>query len=158
MALSVWRDEAHGKFTNHFDINEDIESGEEELIQDKNERTEREDNDIRASLARSSLITNDAPATDPLVAAARNHNPEEDDEEIWKTIDAGIEASVSDIPTAPPTSGANSSMDEDEDMWDIVNEVEKDALNVATALAEVPLAAGPLPENHQDDDWDDMYV
>jgi replication fork protection complex subunit Csm3/Swi3 len=112
----------------------------------------------RASLARSSspITLNDA---DPLPATTRNNDPPEDDDaEFWKTLDAGMEASLSDIPSAPPTSGPNSSMDEDEDMWDIVNEIEQETSNTATAPDAVTVALGPLPENHlQDDNWDDMY-
>jgi hypothetical protein len=118
--------------------------------------------DTRASPAHSSspIMLNDVHDAEQVPPTLRNHNPEDDDEaEFWKTIDEGMEASLSDMPSAPPTSGPNSTMDEDEDMWDIVNEVEKDASSTAAAPAGVVVASGPLPENHpQDDDWDDMYV
>lgn len=49
-------------------------------------------------------------------------------------------------------------MDEDEDMWDVANEVERNAENTATNTAEIAVASGPLPQNHpSDDDLDDMY-
>lgn len=96
---------------------------------------------------------------DPVPAPTANADPEEDDAEFWNTIDAGMEASLSDVPSVPLTSGPNSSMDEDEDMWDIVNEVEREALSTATgSAAGVAVASGPLPENQPlDDDFDDMY-
>jgi len=115
--------------------------------------------DTRASLAaRSSspIMLNDDGQVPPPTAI---HIPEEDDDsEFWKTIDTGVETSLSDIPSAPPTTGPNSTMDEDEDMWNIVNEVENEALSTAAA-AEVAVASGPLPHDHApDDDWEDMYV
>jgi hypothetical protein len=128
------------------------------------------DDDTRASFAaRSSspIMHNDDPEQVPRVMNSwrgdeppptTNRIPEEDDDaEFWKTIDTGMETSLSDIPSAPPTKGPNSTMDEDEDMWNIVNEVEKEALN--TAAASVVVASGPLPQDHtQDEDWEDMYV
>jgi hypothetical protein len=114
--------------------------------------------DTRACPRSSSPITlhNDADHAPP---TTRNDNPEDDDPELWNTIDAGMGASLSDIPCTSPTSGPNSSMDEDEDMWNIVNEVETQALGKTVAPAEVAVASGPLPQDHmQDDDWDDMYV
>lgn len=150
----MWRDEAHGKFTNNTDINGDLESGDEnEQTRDK-DRNMEDVADTRSLLARSSSpIVLDDDVDHQAPPAPRDHNPEDDDAEFWNTIDAVIEASL------PPTSGPNSSMDEDEDMWNIVNEVEEEASGTASASVEVAVASGPLPRDHtQDDDWDDMYV
>jgi len=103
------------------------------------------------------MLNDDAEQVPP---PTTNNIPDEDDDaEFWKTIDTRMETSLSDIPSAPPTTGPNSTMDEDEDMWDIVNEVEAEALSTAAASADVAVASGPLPQGHtQDDDWEDMYV
>ena len=47
-------------------------------------------------------------------------------------------------------------MDEDEDMWDLVNEIEQETSANPKAL---PIAQGPAPQNQPaEDDWDDMYA
>ena len=132
---------------------------EDEQTQDKDQNTGG-DEDTRPSVARSSpIVVNGVRTGGPSLTAPRNDgNSEDDDAEFWKTIDAAMEASLSDLPAAPPTSGPNSSMDEDEDMWDIANEIERNAESTATNTAEITVASGPLPQNHPlDDDLDDMY-
>lgn len=98
----------------------------------------------------------DGPASRPTQSSAPRNGgiDDNDDEAFWKALDAGIEDPLSDAPPAPST-GPNSSMDEDEDMWDLVNEIEE----TSSASKALSVAQGPQPEHQPaDDDWDDMYV
>jgi hypothetical protein len=41
---------------------------------------------------------------------------QDDDDEFWKNLDVGMDTSLSDVPSTPPTTGPNSVMNEDEDL------------------------------------------
>jgi hypothetical protein len=36
----------------------------------------------------------------------------------------GMDTSLSDVPSTPPTTGPNSVMNEDEDLWNIIDEIQ----------------------------------
>ncbi|KAF9535300.1 replication fork protection component Swi3-domain-containing protein [Crepidotus variabilis] len=165
VSLSVWRDQAHGKPIQLPE--DDEEDGEEvDVIVD--------DGELRTSK------THDLPPSSPHRPSSRGSSPptdapdaDEDDEEFWKSLDMGLpgggapmEEPLSDVPPAPPTSsGAPSDMDEDEDMWDIVNQIEQEASgptgtgDVENSARASGFAAGALLNKpHPKDDWDDMYL
>ncbi len=166
VALSVWRDEAHGKVAKHIEINSDDDGDDEGSQKQKDKSTEAGDRGVGPP---SSPPHSSPPRpTSPLArqnTLGLSHQPQQvadsrtndvfqdDDDEFWKNLDVGIDTSLSDVPSAPPTTGPNSVMDEDEDMWNIIDEIEKVPNNA------IAVAAGPQPENQPpNDDWDDMYV
>ena len=161
VALSVWRDEAHGKVGEHIDI--------EDSGDDENPKENDKDQGMGVDNQNTGLPSSSLPRSSPRSSSPLSNNPqaapsnttlEEDDPEFWKMLEAGMEAPVSDMPSGPPSTRPNSSMDEDEDMWGIVDEIEAEASNATSSAVEpAPVAAGPLPENHPaDDDWEDMYA
>ncbi len=155
VALSVWRDEAHGKMGGHIDV-EDSDDDENPKDNDKDQSmgVDNQESGLPSSSPRSSSPPSQCPQAVPSKPTL-----EEDDPEFWM-LEAGMEAPLSDVPSGPPTTRPNSSMDEDEDMWDIVDEIEKEASGAISSTVEpAPVAVGPLPENHPaDDDWEDMYA
>lgn len=165
VALSVWRDEAHGKVGEHIDI-EDSDDGEnpKENDNDQGMGVDNQNSGLPSSSPPRSSPRSSSPPPNNLQrpqAAPSSTTLEEDDPEFWKMLEAGMEAPVSHVPSGPPSTRPNSSMDEDEDMWGIVDEIEGEALNATSSAVEpaAPVALGPLPANHPaDDDWEDMYA
>jgi replication fork protection complex subunit Csm3/Swi3 len=168
VALSVWRDEAQGKVVKHIEINSD-DDGDDEGSQnrEKDKSTEAGDRGIgppsspphsspprpTSPLARQNILGSPPHQSQQVVDGRTNDMFRDDDDEFWKNLDMGMDMSLSDVPSAPPTSGPNSVMDEDEDLWNIVDEIEKAPNNT------IAVASGPQPENQPpNDDLDDMYV
>ncbi|KAJ3501702.1 hypothetical protein NLJ89_g9221 [Agrocybe chaxingu] len=164
VALSVWRDEAHGKFRAPVDDEEDDDN------QDEDNQMQTDNGD--AGQPPSSPPRSSSPLVDDR-STQRNGpeaQPDEDDDvAFWARLEGNNAGSSSDVPPAPSTAG-NTSMDEDEDMWDIVNEIEQQSASKPPAPPTPPAAGAPngnaqgalaLPPNPplpDDDDWDDMYV
>jgi len=170
VALSVWRDEAKGKVVKHIEINSDDDDDDDEGSQNREKEKDTEAGDrgvggppsspphsspLRPTLPLARQSTLGSPQQSQPVADGRTNDmfQDDDDDEFWKNLDMGMDTSLSDVPSAPPTTGPNSVMDEDEDMWNIVDEIEKAPNNT------IAVASGPQPENQPpDDDLDDMYV
>lgn len=160
MAVSVWRDEAHGRFKgNAHEDDEEIEDA------DKVDGAHVEhSNPILPPLSLQ-------PSTDPSRATAnaesnsretrtvRMQDIDGDDEAFWRSLenmagDTSQKASTSGI------SATNSSMDQDQEMWDIVNEFEKES-EAPSAVAHIPpptISEPPDRPFDPGDDWDDMYL
>jgi replication fork protection complex subunit Csm3/Swi3 len=88
---------------------------------------------------------------------------EEDEEEaFWKSLDE-YAGDSSDVPPAS-TTAANSSADEDEFMWDVLDEVESTSMVKLAGTASVPppstnsVEVSTTANPNAADDWDDMYL
>ena len=145
VALSVWRDEAKGKVVKHIEINSDDDDDDEgSQKREKDKGTEAGDRGVggppsspphsspprpTSPLARQSTLG--SPHHTQQVANDRTNDmfQDDDDDEFWKNLDMGMDTSLSDVPSAPPTTGPNSVMDEDEDLWNSVDEIEKATWN-----------------------------
>jgi replication fork protection complex subunit Csm3/Swi3 len=82
----------------------------------------------------------------------------DDDMVIWDAVDA-LEKDSS-APTKPPTTYH---VDDDEDMWDVVQEMENAPTTKAPPIVETStenttVVDQPPPSQDDDDDWEDMYV
>ncbi|CAA7271659.1 unnamed protein product [Cyclocybe aegerita] len=168
VALSVWRDEAHGKFRAPVDEEEEEEEEDNNQEENKPMQTDNEGSGLPPSSPprSSSPPVNVRPTQRSSPPAQRD---EDDDAAFWAGLEGNNAGSSSDAPPAPSTTG-NSSVDEDEDMWDIVNEIEQEstskhpappappAAGAPNGIAQGASAPPPNPPVPDDDDWDDMYV
>lgn len=125
----------------------------------------------RSSSAPSSHVssppaTSEAESDGPLRPTVEAQHGEEDDEEFWRSMDdfGGESFGAHAAPPAPVAPRA-SAMDDDDDMWDIINEMEQSTTAKSAAPSAAPAPPTPLPvvapatgEPEPDDDWDDMYV
>ncbi|KAF8163344.1 replication fork protection component Swi3-domain-containing protein [Crassisporium funariophilum] len=170
VSLSVWRDEAHGRKTGKNPYDDVDEDDDAEHAPQGEPRMRPGFSPERNSSRASSLPVASSPGTTsgeangvqnearppPLTA-----NMDEGDEEaFWNSLDNMDGDPVSDVPPAP-SSAANTSMDEDEDMWDIINELESETAVTSIPQpvpAHVPPATATEPHVNPADDWDDMYL
>ena len=166
VSLSVWRDEAHGR-PRHDD--EDSVDNDENLqrpadqatLDSNNTRTSPRSSPSRPS--RGSSPTSGTPqAVHPPMPLQREPHPvsglDVDEEAFWKSLDE-YTGDSSDAPPAP-----NSSVDEDDFMWDVLDEVETTSTVKLAGSASVPPPSTDSVEvtttANPDvaDDWDDMYL
>lgn len=163
VSLSVWRDEAHGRF-NTSNAPEDDEGIEDE-DDVNNSRVVEHSN---SSLPPPSSFQ--APSTEPSRANANieSNNREieaagirgidfgGDEEAFWRSPERSIAGDTSQKISTNGMSAANSSMDQDQEMWDIVDEFEKEG---QTPSAVAPVTQPTIPEPPDSgDDWEDMYL
>ena len=100
--------------------------------------------------------------------APSQHGEEDDDEAFWRSMDDfGGESLDALTAPPPPVAPRAPAADDDEDMWDIINEMEQStaARSAAPSAAPAPVPPTPLPiaatpatGESEPDDWDDMYV
>ncbi|KAF9483760.1 Swi3-domain-containing protein [Pholiota conissans] len=171
VALSVWRDEAHG-ITNRRKTMED-ESDHNEVNDNvgRDIQMDTDDHQPRPQSASSmpSSRASSPPATSaaesevllqPRVAAliAPSQHGEEEEEAFWRSLDeVGSHTSGAHAPAAASAAVPQLSMDDDEEMWDIINEVEQSAAKPSN-LSPPSLAASAGVDTDPADDWDDMYL
>ena len=74
-----------------------------------------------------------------------------DEDDLWDSLDTGAPASVPVPVPAPPA------MDDDEEMWDIVHELEQEKAKEATHRPD-PVQVPPAAGDDQADEFDDMYL
>lgn len=159
VSLSVWRDEAHGRF-NKSNVDEDVE-GIEDGDDVNNSRVVEHSN-----LALPSPSSLQASSTEPSRAIPNTEsNSRETETAGIQGIDFGgddeasprsITGDTSQKVSTNGISATNSSMDQDQEMWDIVDEFEKEA---QTPSAVVPMTQPTIPDPHDSgDDWEDMYL
>lgn len=162
MSLSVWRDEVHGRFnrSNTLEDDEGMEDGDNVNI---SRVTEHSDPDIppppfQASLTDLSRVNAD---TEPIgreveAAGIQCFEFDGDDEATWRSLENMAEDTSQKVSTS--TSAASLSMDHDQEMWDILDQFEKE-IQVPSAMAPVtqpiPKTGGPFDPG---DEWDDMYL
>lgn len=88
----------------------------------------------------------------------------DDEEAFWADMDMAGEM---DQAPPPAVSKPNDAMDEDEDMWDIIDQVNKESATTSarappSASGEIPQPSPPRPppepQYADPSDWDDMYV
>lgn len=148
VSLSVWRDEAHGRF-NKSNTREDDEGMEDDNDVNNSHAVEHNNPDLPPS----SLFQ--ASSEDASVNTESNRR-EADTTGI--DFDANVEASQRSLrDIGENTSATNSPIDQDQEMWDIVDEFEKEA---PSTLVPIPQRTIPEPPGPFDpgDDWDDMYL
>ncbi|KJA27356.1 hypothetical protein HYPSUDRAFT_35226 [Hypholoma sublateritium FD-334 SS-4] len=180
VALSVWRDEAHGvqrKGAEDDDNNEDLghaDQADDELMDTDDLHPRPRSSSVPSSRVSSPPATSEAENDGPLRPtveapnAASQHGEEDEDEAFWRSMDdfGGDSFGAHAAPPAPVAPRAPVVDDDDDDMWDIINEMEQ-----STAVKSAAPSAGPAPpaspmpvivpvtgEPEPDDDWDDMYV
>lgn len=104
------------------------------------------------------------PSSPPSEAFMDTQPPVDDDEAMFDELDASFDFSALDGTTAAASTAQKSSVavDDDEDMWDIVREMEtEESTKQSESKAPQPPAtatdqSAPRPTN--DDGWDDMYA
>ncbi|KIM49065.1 hypothetical protein M413DRAFT_438233 [Hebeloma cylindrosporum] len=172
VSLSVWRDEAHGRPRRDDDDSVD----EDENPQRQAEITEANTPSSpapRSSPSRLSLRgLSPSPATSqtdhlPMPPQREPRPPsdleEEDEQEaFWKSLDEFADDSSN--AQQVPTTAANSSVEGDDYMWDILDDVE----TTSSTKPSIPTSVPPQPTNTAEavanpstyvaDDWDDMYL
>lgn len=157
MSLSVWRDEAHGRL-NRSNTPDDDEAIEEEV---NNSRVVEHSNpnlpppsSFQASPKEPSRANANTESNSRETEAAGIQGIDfgEDDEAFWRSpeIITGDKVSTNGI------SATDSSIDQDQEMWDIVNEFEKEG-QTPSAVAPMTQPTIPVPPDSVDD-WDDMYL
>jgi hypothetical protein len=78
---------------------------------------------------------------------------EDEDEDLWERLDTGVPPSVPATVLAPPA------IDDDQEMWDIMHELEQEKAKETAQPpdpAQVPPATGDAQAD--DDDDDDLYL
>lgn len=180
VSLSVWRDEAHGITNRRKDTDDEEDDngdgGNADHVEDTQMDTDdrqlrpRSSSSIPSSRASSPPATSGAESEVPLQPrveapkAPSQHGEEDDEEAFWRSLDEfGEESSGAHAPAPVPTAVPPAPMDDDDEMWDIINEVEQSTAQTSNRPppappskppSAIPAAAEPEPE----DDWDDMYL
>ena len=163
VSLSVWRDEAHGRF-NRSNTPED-EEGMEDEDEVNNSRVVEHSNpnlpppsSFQVSSTEPSLVdaNTESNSRETEAEGIQGIDFVEEGEAFWRSpeIITGDEFSTNGI------SVINSSMDQDQDMWDIVDEFEKDGQTpsvLAPIIKPITQPTIPVPPN-SGDDWEDMYL
>jgi replication fork protection complex subunit Csm3/Swi3 len=155
VSLSVWRDEAHGRFN----ANNPHEDDEEKEDVDNIDNTPIEHSNpalplssLQASLTDPSSAKADAESNRTRAAGLQDIDFNGDNEDMAGAISQKVSASG--------TSVTNSSIDQDQEMWDIVSEFEKEG-KVPSTMVPMPQLTIPGPPDRPfdpGDDWDDMYL
>ena len=162
VSLSVWRDEAHGRFnTNNAEDDEGIEDGDDvnnsRVVEHSNPNLPPPSS-FRASSTEPSRANANTETNSRDIEAARIQSNDfgGDDEAFWRSPERSITGDTSQKISTNGMSAANSSMDQDQEMWDIVNEFEKEG---QTPSAVAPMTQPRIPEPPDyGDDWEDMYL
>lgn len=159
VSLSVWRDEAHGRL-NRSNAPEDDEGIEDGDDANNSRVVEHSNPDL---LSPSSF---QASSTEPSRANANTESNTEaagiqgidfggDDEASWRSP-KNITGDTSQKVSTNGISTTNLSLDQDQEMWDIVDEFEKESQTPSTVA---PMTQPILPEPPgSGDDWEDMYL
>lgn len=161
MSLSVWRDEAQRRFNKSDALEDDkgIEDGDDvnnsRIVKHSNSNPPpppsfqaSSTNQSRADANTESNRATDAPGIQSIDFG-------EDDEAFWRSPEI-ITGDTSQKVSTNGISTTNSSMDQDQEMWDIVNEFEKEGqtLSVAAPMTQPMIPASP----DSGDDLEDMYL
>ncbi|KAH9484213.1 Swi1-interacting protein swi3 [Psilocybe cubensis] len=160
VALSVWRDEAHGRPSKQTNTSEG-EDSEDEDGQSKNQNT----SPSRASSPPLSAPPSEGdmlerPSPQSFEAPPNSGRDEDEQEDFWRSLDEfNNDTSSESLPV--PTTAPSSTMDEDEEMWDLIDEVERAeqaAKQSASSNAAAPSTEPPGNHNLEEDEWEDMYL
>ncbi|PPQ86868.1 hypothetical protein CVT25_012587 [Psilocybe cyanescens] len=160
IALSVWRDEAHGRPSTQKDDSDEEEGGDENAILPRSSPSGGSSSPLSGPASEVDMF--DRPQQQTFVTPQSFSREEDEQEDFWQSLDEFNHNSSESLPA--PTTAANSSMDEDEDMWDIIDGVEKaeQAAKESTAPSIMGAVATTEPPGNinpvDDDDWDDMYL
>lgn len=176
VALSVWRDEAHGvkgpdddnidlteRPTPTSDSAEPASSSSRAPSHPPSSGTEPDDDDfdIDAVIRDEEEKRAARERKKEVGAAGKGREVMDDDEAMWGALDA-----LESAPPPPPAANTGD-IDGDEEMWDVLREVEDGAALRADkepttpALAEQTTTAitlAPPPDLNPEDNWEDMYL
>ena len=157
VSLSVWRDGAHGRF-NRSNAPED----DEEIVDGDDVNNSHVVEHSNPNLPPPSSFR--ASSTEPSCANLNTESNSRETEAGIQGIDFGkddrmspksITGDTSQKVSTNGISATNSSMDQDQEMWDIVDEFEKEGQTPAVA----PMTQPTMPEPPDSgDDWEDMYL
>lgn len=157
VSLSVWRDEAHGRLNrnNTADDDEGIEDGDDvnnsHVVEHSNPSlpppSSFQASPTEPSRANANTESN---SREIELAGIQGIDFGEDDEVFWRSPEIITKVSTNGI------SATNPSIDQDQEMWDIVNEFEKEGQTPST-VAPMTQPTIPVPPD-SGDDWDDMYL
>lgn len=164
----MWRDEAHGRPRRDDDDSADDDESPQRQADNAEVNTPSSpaprSSPSRSSLRGSSPTSGTSHVPMPSQREQRPaSDPEEDEQEaFWKSLDE-FTGDSSDAPQAP-TTAANSSVDGDDYMWDILDDIETPSTTLkpasvppqSTSAVEVTTTANPSTDIA--DDWDDMYL
>ena len=162
VSLSVWRDEAHGRLNrnNTPEDDEGIEDGDDA----NNSRVVEHSNPNLSPPSSFQAFSTEISRTD----ANTESNSREteaagiqgidfggDDDVFWSSPDITTGDKSQKVATKDITA-TDSSMDQDQEMWDIVNELEKEG-QIPSAVAPMTQPTIQVPPD-SGDDWEDMYL
>lgn len=164
----MWRDEAHGRLRR--DDDDSIDDDENPQRQADNAEANTPSSPAPRSSPsrpspRGSSPTSGTSQTDHLPEPRPASDIDEDEQEaFWKSLDE-VAGDSSDAPQAP-TTAVNSSVDGDDYMWDILDDIETTSTTEHSNLAPVPpqstsaveVTTTANPSTDIADDWDDMYL
>jgi len=158
VSLSFWRDEAHGRLnrSNTPEDDEGMEDGDEvdnsRVVEHSNPNLPPPSSFQASSTEPSRADANTESTSRETEAGIQGIDFVEEDEAFWRSpeIVTGDEVSTNGI------SATNSSMDQDQEMWDIVNEFEKEGQTLSVVVP-VTQPTIPVPPD-SGDDWEDMYL
>jgi len=151
VSLSVLRDEAHGRL-NGSNVPEDDEGIDDEDLPPPSS--------FQASSTDPSRVNADPESTgrDSEAAGIQSIDFNGDDEATWRSLQNTTEDTSQKVSTS--TSAVNSSMDQDQEMWDIVDEFEKEG-QAPSAVATTTQTTTPEPTDgpfDPGDDCEDIYL
>jgi replication fork protection complex subunit Csm3/Swi3 len=161
VSLSVWRDEAHGRLnrSNTPEDDERIEDGDDvnnSRVVELSNPNLPPPSSFQASQTESSRANINIESNSREIEAAGIQDIDfgGDDEAFWNSL--SIAEDTSQKVSNNGISTTNSSIDQDQEMWDIMNEFEKEG--------EIPSAVAPMTQPtilvppDSVDDWEDMYL
>ena len=159
VSLSVWRDEAHGRLneSNAPEDDEGIEDGDDvnssRIVEHSNFNIPSPSSFQASSTEPSRANANtESNSREAEATGIQGIDLGRDDEASPKSItgDTSQEVSTNGI------SATNSSMDQDQEMWDIVDEFEKEhqTPSAVASMTQPTIQEPPDPI----DDWEDMYL
>ena len=162
VSLSVWRDEAHGRFnkSNVPEDDEEIEDGDDvinsRVVEHSNPNPPPPSSFQACSTEPSRANANsESNSRETEAAGIQGIDFGGDDEAPWSSPKS-ITGDTSQKVSTDNVSATNSSMDQDQEMWDIVDEFEKEA-QTPSAVALMTQPTIPEPPD-SGDDWEDMYL
>jgi replication fork protection complex subunit Csm3/Swi3 len=162
VSLSVWRDEAQGRLnrSNVLEDDEGIDDGDDvnnsHVVEHSNPNLSLPSSFQASSTEPSHANANtESNSREAEPAGTQGIDCDRDDEASWRspksiTGDASQKVSTNGI------SSINLSMDQDQEMWDIVDEFEKEG-KTPSAVASMTQPMIPEPTD-SGDDWEDMYL
>ena len=162
VALSVWRDEAHGRLnkSNTPEDDEGIEDGDDvnnSRVVEQSDPDHPPHSSFQASSTEPSRANANTESNSRETGAERIQGIDfgGDDEISWESLKR-MRGDTSQKVSTNGISATNLPIDQDQEMWDIVDEFEKEGQTLP-AVASITQPTIPEPPD-SGDDWEDMYL